>query len=111
MSDIAKYISELIRQHRNDKWQKTLEEVNPKDNSVWKVANKFKKPYSHFPTLEQEQNYYITDTENGDIFGEFFQNTFTNNIQNSIQQQEIENEVNQLLHPGAGGPYSRSDTP
>lgn len=87
--DIAKVIKSEIAQFRNENWRRTLEAVNVRDNSVWRVVRRFKNPYSELPTLKYNDRVCLTDDQKGAAFGEYFQDNFTNNLINSQKQNEI----------------------
>lgn len=73
LMDIDKAINKEINDIKNQKWQELLKEINPQDNSVWRISNRFKKPFSQLLALKHD---YRTGKKKEEAFGELFQGSF-----------------------------------
>ncbi|CAD6232618.1 GSCOCG00006977001-RA-CDS, partial [Cotesia congregata] len=71
---LAQNIKQLITEHRNDQWDKKLQNLKVSDNSIWQTAKALtKKTINKIPTLHGPQGLAFTDKEKANVLAEYFE--------------------------------------
>lgn len=73
-NSLSNTITREIQTWNNDNWEKKLQNLNVKDNSIWKTAKSFtKKLDNKIPTLHGPNGLVFTDTEKANVLAENFE--------------------------------------
>lgn len=81
-------IKKKIFEHRNKKWNKQLQKLNPKDNSLWRMTKILKTEYHSVPTLEKSGYEAITAQEKANLLATQFEEVHNIDLTNNTKQQE-----------------------
>lgn len=96
-------INTKIKKHRNDKWTRKLQSLNPNDSSLWKMTKALKRVSQQIPTLTENGKTFITPDEKSNALAEAFEKVHKLDINfNVLSNQQIVNEVDTFLgrqHP------------
>lgn len=93
---LNKIIRYEIHDFRNSQWQEKLTQLNPHDNSLWKLNKILKKPFKAIPTLQHENKTHYTDKEKCNIIATTFEKVH-HIPPNTPEQNEITQHVINFL--------------
>ncbi|KAG7188343.1 hypothetical protein KM043_008000 [Ampulex compressa] len=81
-------IKRKIREYRNEKWNRQLQKLNPKDNSLWRMTKIFKTEYNTIPTLEKDDTEAVTTKAKANLLATQFESAHNINLTNNTVEQE-----------------------
>lgn len=111
---LSNLVNREIKHHLNDSWNKKLENLKIKDNSIWKTAKTFtKRNDSNIPTLHGPNGLVFSDSDKANVLAQNFEKVhhlteldgdedFEKIVQdtyNTIKSQPIDENSIQLTSP------------
>lgn len=86
-------IKNEIREHRQNEWTKKLTDLDPQDNSLWKMSKVLRKKFEQMPSFKVNNKSYFTDSDKAELLASNFQEI--HNIEKSFlpTHHHIENKI------------------
>ena len=92
-------IKEKINKWKNSKWQKTLKNAKPGDNSLWKLVKKRKKGNSHIAPLITKNGYVFSDLDKANEIADELSKVYSmnENLGNISHQKTVVREARKFM--------------
>ncbi|KAG5890275.1 hypothetical protein JTB14_014918 [Gonioctena quinquepunctata] len=71
---VANIVRREIKRFNDDVWQRKLERLDVRDNSLWNMSKRVKKKYEPMPTIESGSTRAMSNSEKVELFAEYFHN-------------------------------------
>ena len=78
-------IQRLLRQHRQENWNKKIKSLRTADGSIWPIARALRKPRREIPSLNTPLGKAHTNEEKAAVFAEMLSQRFTNSLESDLE--------------------------
>ncbi|ERL87571.1 hypothetical protein D910_04962 [Dendroctonus ponderosae] len=99
---LTKQIQIQIKNIKNEKWSKLLENIPTGDNVAWKIAKSLiGKTKTHFPPIHGERGLVYTDKEKAEVFADSLEHQFSSNMSQTNDpdfEVEVKNNLREIKH-------------
>lgn len=97
MQALNRDIRTRLRTYSNEQWTGKLQKLNIQDKSLWKISKALRKGYKELPTLQDNQQYYVTDEEKATKIATYFEINHQLERDNTQEQKDMIKEVEFFL--------------
>jgi hypothetical protein len=96
--ELNEKIKNHLQHHKNETWNKKLKNLNPRDNSLWKVAKSLRKNKKAMTPLQLDNGEEaITDKEKAEALASYFQSIHQEETNTTTEQKRIDSETETLM--------------
>lgn len=97
MKQLNTQIKSKIQEFRNNTWNTKLRNLDPQDNSLWKMSKLLRKKYEPMPPFKDNLKTYFTDREKADLLVNHFEKVHRIEESSLTEQKKIESIIRQKL--------------